>query len=69
LLTGTGLDLTGNVAALGDYLTVVDQGTDAVFRFDPTGHGGGSTVAVLQGLGGTITSLDTLTARGAVRID
>lgn len=38
-----------------DYLTVVDQGADALLRFDPAGHGGGSTVVVLQGLGSTVT--------------
>jgi hypothetical protein len=68
LLTGTVLDLTGNVAALGKYLTVADQGSDAVLRFDPTGQGGGSTVAVLQGLGSTVTNLDALAAHGAIRI-
>jgi hypothetical protein len=46
---------------------VVDQGADAVVRFDPAGQGGGGPVVVLRGLGDTVTGLDTLTARGAIR--
>jgi hypothetical protein len=67
LLAGTGLNLTGDIADLSRYLTVVDQGTNALLRFDPTGHGGGSTVAVLQGLGGTVTGLNTLVTQGAIK--
>jgi hypothetical protein len=68
LLTAANVDLNGDVAALSNYLTIADQGSDARVSFDPTGHGGGSTVAVLQGLGGVVTGLDTLVARGAIRI-
>lgn len=68
LLSGTGLNLNAGATALGHYLTIVDQGPDALLRFDPAGHGGGATVAVLSGLGGTVTGLDTLLARGAVRV-
>ncbi len=32
LLTGTGFNLTGNVAALGNYLAIVDQGANAPLR-------------------------------------
>jgi hypothetical protein len=67
LLAGTGLDLIGDISAMAGYLSVVDQGTDALLRFDPTGMGGGNTVVRLQGLGSTVTSLDTLTAHAAVR--
>ena len=68
MLAGTGLDLTGDLSALANFLTVVDQGADALIRFDPTGQGGGSPVAVLQGLGSTVTSLETLLGYGAIRI-
>jgi hypothetical protein len=67
LLTGTGLHLTDNLSVPRNDLTVVDQGTNALLRFDPTGHGGGATVAVLQGLGSGVTSLNTLVAQGAIR--
>jgi T5SS/PEP-CTERM-associated repeat protein len=73
LLAGTGLALTGDVASLSGFLNVADQGGDALIRFDPTGQGGGSTVAVLQGLGAqglgaSVTGLDSLIAKGAVRM-
>jgi hypothetical protein len=54
---------------LGNYVTIAGQGADALVNFDPTGHGGGGTVAVLQGLGSVVTSLDSLVAQGAVRIE
>ena len=57
-----------DIAALGSYLTVVDQGANALLRFDPTGHGGGSTVAVLHGLGSTVPSLNALVTSHAIRI-
>ncbi len=68
VLNEAGVDLTGGVAALGNYVTIADQGANAVVDFDPTGHGGGSAVAVLQGLGSTVTNLGGLIAQGAVRI-
>jgi hypothetical protein len=68
LLTETSVDLNGNIAALGNYLTIADQGGDALVRFAPNGQGGATTVAVLQGSGGTVTNLDSLISRGAIRI-
>lgn len=68
LLSGTGLDLSGDSAALSNYLTVVDQGTNALLRFDPLGHGGGATVAVFRGDGATVTGLSALVADRAIRI-
>ena len=68
LVAGTGLALSGDVAALSGYVTIADQGNDALVRFDPIGQGGGATVAVLRGLGASVTGLDTLTANGAIRI-
>jgi hypothetical protein len=61
LLSGTGADLAG-------YLTVVDQGANALLNFDASGTGGGTAVAVLHGLASTVTSLDTLVADGALRV-
>jgi hypothetical protein len=68
LLSAAGVNLNGDVVALGSYVTITDQAGDALLNFDSTGHGGGSTVAVLQGAGSTITGLDTLVAQGAVRL-
>jgi hypothetical protein len=65
MLSAANIDLNGDVAALGHYLTVANQGSDALVSFDPAGHGAGSVVALLQGLGGT--GLDTLIAQGAIR--
>jgi phospholipase/lecithinase/hemolysin len=68
LLVGTGLGLAGDIANLSGYLSVADQGTNAVVRFDPTGQGGGSTVAVLQGLGGVVAGLGDLHVQSAVQV-
>jgi len=68
LLSEANVNLNGNFASLANYVTVTDQGTSAVVNFDTTGQGGGSAVAVLQGLGSTVTNLDSLIAQGAVRI-
>ena len=68
LLSAAGISLNGDIAALGNYVTIVDQGANALVDFSPTGHGAGSTVAVLQGLGTTVTGLGTLIADNAVRI-
>jgi hypothetical protein len=68
LLTESGVALNGDFASLGSYVTITDQGTDSLVTLDPAGHGGGGTVAVLGGLGGTVTRLDTLISQNAVRI-
>jgi phospholipase/lecithinase/hemolysin len=68
LLSESNVNLNGDIAGLGGYLTVADQGGNALVRFDPTGHGGGATVAVLQGLGGLVTALDSLHIQGAVQV-
>lgn len=68
VLSEAKIDLTGGIAALGNYVTIVDQGANALVNFDPTGHGGGSTVAVLQGLGNTVANLQTLVTDNAIRI-
>lgn len=67
LLSETNVNLNGDIAALTNYLTIVDQGANAVLNFDPTGHGGGSTVAVLQGLGSMATSVASLVTQGVIK--
>jgi hypothetical protein len=70
LLSGTSVNLNAGAAAVGRYVTAVDQRPDAVIRFDPAGRGdGGGTVAILSGLGNAVAGLDTLLARGAIRLD
>ena len=68
LLSENNVNPNAIVATPGDWLTVSSQGADAFLSFDPTGHGGGSTVAVLQDLAGEISGLSALIAHGAVRI-
>jgi plastocyanin len=55
-------NINPNTAVLGDYLTVTQQATDALIQFDPTGLGRGAPVAVLWGLGDTVTELSALIA-------
>lgn len=64
LLSEANVMLNGDTAILGNYVSISDQGNDAVVMLDPTGHGGGSAVAVLQGLGMTVTGIDTVIAKG-----
>ncbi len=68
VLSEAGVNLNGSLEALGNYVTIADQGANALVNFDPTGHNGGGTVAVLQGLGSTVTSLQTLLTDNAIRI-
>ena len=67
LLSEAGVNLNGDIAALSNYLTVTDVGSDALLNFDPSGQGGGGTAVVLQGLGGAVTGLNTLIAHGAIQ--
>jgi len=68
LLSETNVNLNGDIAALPSYLSVTDQGANALISFDPSGNGGGSVVAVLQGLGSAVTGTDMLIAQGAIQI-
>jgi hypothetical protein len=68
LLSEANVNLNGDLAALGNYLTITDQGSDALLGFDPTGHGGGSTVAVLLGSASTVTNFEAMVARGVLRV-
>ena len=68
LFAESNVDLTGGMATLANDVSVVDQGADALIRFDPTGQSGGGVIADLQGLGGIVTSLATLIAQGTIRI-
>jgi hypothetical protein len=67
LLSGTRLQPGADIAALSRYVTIVDQGEDAQVRFDPSGQGGGGTVAVHAGLGNN-PGLDGLIARRIVQV-
>jgi hypothetical protein len=53
-------------AHLTSDFTVSDQGANATLLFDPSGHGGGSVVAILDNLGSTATNLAALTNHGAL---
>ena len=68
LLSESNIDLNGNITALSHYLTIADQGGDALLQFRPTAQGAGTTIAVLRGSGSVITSLDTLITQGAIRV-
>ncbi|MGO9999810.1 MAG: type I secretion C-terminal target domain-containing protein, partial [Acetobacteraceae bacterium] len=68
LLSAAGVDLKGSFATLGNYVAITDQGANALVNFDPSGHANGSTVAVLQGLSGVVTNLDSLLTQSAIRI-
>jgi hypothetical protein len=67
LIAETHLDLTTVAANIGSYVTVSDQGTNADLLFDPSGHGRGSMVAILDNLGGAITNLADMTSHGALK--
>ncbi len=60
------LDLATVSANLASYVTVSDEGTNAALFFDPSGHGGGSAVAILDNLGSAITNLAGMTSHGAL---
>ncbi len=64
LVSAAGLTTNASTHALVGYVTVVDQGQNAFVQFDPTGHAGGTTVAVLQGLGRTVTDSSLLLTHG-----
>jgi hypothetical protein len=68
LLSAANINLNGNIAGLTNYVTITDRGSDALVNFAPTGQGSSSTIAVLQGLGSSVTNLETLIARGTIRI-
>jgi hypothetical protein len=57
LLAEAHLTSQGVLPNLGAYFTIADQGSNAVLRFDSTGHGGGSAVAILDNLGSVVMSL------------
>ncbi len=67
LLSEANIDLNGSATALGNYVTIAVQGGNALINFDPTGHGRGGTVAVLQGLGSVVTGFNTLGAELTIR--
>jgi hypothetical protein len=66
LIAGSNVDLAVASAHLASYVTVSDQGANAALLFDPSGHGRGSVVAILDNLGSTVTNLTALTNHGAL---
>ena len=66
LIAESHLDLTNVSANLEAYVTVSDQGANAALFFDPSGHGGGSVVAILDNLGSAITNLAGVTSHGGL---
>ena len=52
----------GDVPNLAAYIAVTNDNGAAAISFDPTGQGGGSTVAVLAGDGGLVAQLQTMKA-------
>ncbi len=66
LIAEAGVNVQDVVANPDSYFTVATQGADATLMFDPLGHGGGSAVAVLRNLGGTVQNLSDLTSHNAV---
>ncbi len=53
----------GDPTTIGNFVTTTQSGGNTFVSVAPTGHGGGSTVAVLAGLN---TDLATLTAHHAI---
>jgi large repetitive protein len=67
LIAQSHLDLATVSANIAAYATVSDQGTSADLLFDPSGHSGGSVVAILDNLGSAITRLADLTSHGELK--
>ena len=57
LFASAGVELGSDLTRLPDYVTVTDETGAAAILFDPTGHGGGSEVALLAGDGGLVAQL------------
>ncbi len=70
LFSEANLSLAGDMARLGSYVHVSNTNGTASVAFDPTSTWAtpGSTIAVLENVGNTVTSLADLVAGGAVRI-
>jgi hypothetical protein len=70
LLSEANVNLNGDIGLLGAYIHVSQANGAASVLFDPTGTWTtqGSTVAVLQNVGSTVTSLTDLVTGGGVRI-
>lgn len=67
LLSNVGLSASTFTTDPAAYLSVTDQSGNAVLAFDPTGHGAGSTIAILDSLGGSVTNVSQLMA-GAIKL-
>jgi hypothetical protein len=62
LLSEAGVSLGSDLSQLANYVSVADVNGSAEVLFDPTGHGGGSQVALLANDGGLVAQLQTLKA-------
>jgi hypothetical protein len=60
LLGEAHLSIGQDMSQLGNYLSVVNSNGSAAILFDPTGHGGGSPVALLVNNGSLVATLQTL---------
>ena len=60
LLSEAGVSLGGDLSQLANYVSVAAVNGSAQVLFDPTGHGGGSQVALLLNDGGLVAQLQTL---------
>lgn len=67
LLASANVPASAVAADPSAYLSVADQSGNAVLAFDPTGHGGGSTIAILDSLGGSVTNVAQLMT-GALKL-
>jgi hypothetical protein len=66
LLAETQVNARDVLSNMNAYVTIVDQGANAALLFDPSGHGGGTAVAMLLNLGATVTNLGVLTSHDAI---
>jgi autotransporter passenger strand-loop-strand repeat protein/T5SS/PEP-CTERM-associated repeat protein len=62
LLSEAGVSLGSDLSHLANYVSVADVNGSAEVLFDPSGHGGGSQVALLENGAGLVTLLQTLKA-------
>jgi hypothetical protein len=59
LLSEAQVNIGSDIAQLGNYVSVVNAAGSAEVLFDPTGHGGGSPVALLVNEGGMVAQIQT----------
>jgi hypothetical protein len=62
LLSEAQVNIGTDMSQLSNYISIAAIGGSASIAFDPTGHGGGSQVALLVDGGGLVAQLQTLKA-------